>query len=273
MHNACAQRRGTTLVAGALRDCRRTTVQVCSGVGGQVAETTETPVDGVTEGVEPPSRLSVPLVVGIFVVLAVIGLAAVPFVELFPAAPPPPAVELGPVSVGASIGPPLRPVAGEWMVDEQGVGATALTPLGFPAQFVADLGSADGWLAVRASVVSGGWGVVFRQRSAGDYLWVLAAPAFAALKVGRTDAGIATDIGTVAPVGVRDGMVLTVAFEGQDIRLRIDGREVGSFTDAGAAPGTGVGLLGAERALGVGRWANFRAGMLPAPSGRGGDGG
>jgi hypothetical protein len=216
--------------------------------------------------VDAPSHLSVPLVVGIVVVIALVGLAALPFVDLFPTGPPPVQVELGPVVVDPLDGPPLQPVAGEWSVVGGEVMVEAVTPLGFPAQFVADLGSSDGWLAVRAPVVSGGWGVVFRQRSAGDYLWVLAAPAYAALKVGRTDAGVPTDLGAVSPVGVRDGMTLTVGFVGDEIRLLIDGREVGRFTDVGAPPGTGVGLLGGERAIGVARWTQLRAGHVAATS-------
>lgn len=247
-------------------------------VGGPVARTRGTPVDdpdpvvGRAATGDVPARLSIPLVVAILVVITAIGLAALPFVELFPAGPPPEEVELGPVSVGEPAGRPLAPVAGEWVVDDAGVGVSAVTPLGFPAQLVADLGSVDGWLAVRAAVVSGGWGVVFRQRGAGDYLWVLAAPPYAALKIGRTDGGVPSDLGVVAPVSVRDGMTLTVAFVGPTLRLLIDGREVGRFTDAADAPGTGVGLLGAERAIGVARWSDFRGGVLPVAPGSGDDG-
>ena len=230
---------------------------------------------GDDEGVEarPTPPLSTRLVVLILVVMTAVGVGALPFIELFPSGPPPREVELGPVSVRGDAQPPLVPEAGEWAFGEDGITVASVTPMGFPAQLVADLGATDGWLAVRAPAVSGGWGVVFRQHSAGDYLWVLAAPAYAALKVGRTDGGVPVDIGVAAPVSVRDGMTLTVAFAGRTIRVLIDGREVGRFVDDAVAPGTGVGLLASERAIGVGRWSDFRAGVFATAEPTGGSGG
>jgi len=145
-------------------------------------------------------------------------------------------------SVAGLVAPPPRPAA--------------------PAVAVADVGSADGWVAAVAEDIAPGWGLVYRYADPTDYSFVIANPRYASFQLVRIDAGQRRVLGTVAPAPTRSGAMVRVEAEGSEVVLRVDGKVLLRVRDQVPGVGPSFGLYGAPSAAGTARWSSVRAGVI-----------
>jgi hypothetical protein len=155
--------------------------------------------------------------------------------------------------------------AGRWGVRD--TAAAVIEPAGEeePAIAVTDLGAADGTVSARASVVSNGWGLVFRYRGTFNYWVVTASPQFAALTVRKVVDGELQTVASLDLVPVRDGMVLGIQQRGSEFDVLVDGEVLETFDDPHLVGATQVGMVAMGGAAPEARWDDFRA--MPAVGG------
>lgn len=151
-------------------------------------------------------------------------------------------------------------VSGTWSVENGTAALTASPPQrDAPGIAVADLGSANHWVAATAGQMARGWGLVFRYVDLANYGFVVADPQFASLRVVEVVNGEQRRVGLVAPTATRNGVIVRVDVSGETLRVRVDGKVVVETAVTGR--GEAVGLYAGAPGAGDARWTGVRAGV------------
>lgn len=237
------------------------------------------------------SVLSWKLFAGVFVVLAVLGVAAFALfgggeeetakggtsanaavADDFDRADN--ATSLGDTTTGQA----WTAVAGTWGI--QGEAAYVAVPnqgAGGRNVAVVDLGSSNGAVEATASGISAGWGLVFRYQGPNNYWMVAAAPEFGTYNLQKVVDGqvVAAVKGGLGNAAVTDGTKVRVEFSGPTVTVKINGNLLKSIQDPALQSATNVGLVVPKGGADAARWDDFAAerGAASVPAAPGGGAG
>ena len=239
-----------------------------------MSETTVGDLDGATTGSTPDrdaDRTRVPAIAAAVVIALVVGAAGV--LGWFIIEPPPPTLPPGSRSAAAGISVPVAsnggvtdPVLGVWSATDgtlrvDQLPASTEGDSEAMAVALAPLETTNGFVLAKANPVAPGWGLVFRWSDADNHGWVRVAPVYAAIKVGVTVGGVSTDLATFAPVAV-EGSTVEVDVVDDEVLVWTNGKLAGRVKGAPTELGTGWGIMGDSRVVGIAGWAGARAGVL-----------
>ncbi len=110
------------------------------------------------------------------------------------------------------------------------------------------------------SVVTTGWGVVFRYRDAGDYWRVSAVPAFGTFNIFKVVGGVDTRVGSTQLTSFGSTSTVGIRLRPRAFTVFVDGFETVTIHDDAMADGRRAGLsIDSTKATGA-RFSGFAAG-------------
>lgn len=129
-----------------------------------------------------------------------------------------------------------------------------------------DLGAGNGSVSADAVTIANGWGLVFRYKGPFNYWMVTASPKFGTYNIQKVVDGKIVPADKVL-AKVQSGTVVTVEYRGNSINLKLNDEVVKTVEDCFSGGGTKVGLVAADAAGGQeAQWGDFAASKIDAPA-------